>query len=461
MRVKAFFSMLVISMLLLGANRIGVAAAPETTYIYASPANVNATGQPVGYQFPVNINVNDAPSAFAWDVVVKWDPSVLGVFLVSEGDFLTRPPTNYDTTFTYYPTSLAVASQWGNITVGCSLLGGLPMNEWAVGDGWLFRLGFEVKAAGSTVIGLSGTVLLDRFESGSPAPTPYPNVDGFFFNTQFNDLAVTDVTASPTEVRAEELVSIDVTIANEGNFTEVSDVAVYADIEYRDPANPDVILAGDEVTVGTQGTAELAPGATTTLHFTWNTTGVEDGNYTISAELVLSDDNPSNDIFFDGVITVNPPALLHDIAVTSVVASPTEVTVGDDVTISIKVENQGDFNETFSVTAYADSDTMVLGDEITVGTQSDVALTNGTSTTVTITWDTTGVAAGTYTVSAKVPPVADEREADKVDNMKAGNAVVVHGAQGGTDYTWYIVGAVIVVVIVVAVAVYFFRFRKK
>lgn len=334
------------------------------------------------------------------------------------------------------------------------------MNEWAAGDGWLCRLGFEVKAAGSTVIGLSGTVLLDRFEAGSPAPTPYPNVDGFFFNSQFNDLAVTDVTASPTEVRAEELVSIDVTLANEGNFTEVSDVAVYADIEYRDPANPDVILAGDEVTVGTQGTSELTPGATTTLHFTWNTTGVEDGNYTISAELLLSDDNPSNDIFFDGVITVNPPALLHDIAVISVVPSPTEATVGDDVTISIEVENQGDFNETFSVAAYADSDTIVLGDEITVGTQSDVALTNGTSTTVTITWDTTGVAAGTYTISAKVPPVTGEREADKADNMKAGNAVIVHGAQGGTDYTWYIVGGVIVVVIVVAVALYFFKFRK-
>jgi hypothetical protein len=124
------------------------------------------------------------------------------------------------------------------------------------------------------------------------------------------------------------------------------------------------------------------------------------------------------------------------------------------------VKNEGNFSETFSVTAYADLDTVVLGDEITVGTQSDVALTNGTSTTVTITWDTAGVAAGMYTISAKVPPVADEREADKADNTKVDGTVILQGVQGGTDYTWYIVGGIIAIVVVVAVVVYFFKFRK-
>jgi hypothetical protein len=449
--------MLLISLLFLSANQVGVAASPEDTYIYVSPAGINATDQPIGYRFPVNINVSDAPSTYAWDIIVNWDPTVLSVFLVSEGDFLTRPPTDYETTFAFG--NITKANEDGELVVGCSLLGGKPINEWAAGDGWLCRLGFEVKATGSTAIDLSGTVLLDRFESGSPAPTPYPNADGFFFNTEFNDLAVTNVTASPTEVRAEELVSINVTLSNEGNFTEVSDIAVYADIVVRDPANLDVILVGDEITVGTQRMTDLDPGATTTLHFTWNTTGVEDGNYTISAEALLSDDNPSDDIFIDGVITVNPPALLHDIAVISVVPSPTEVTVGDDVTISIEVENQGDFSETFSVTAYADTDTTVLGDEITVGTESDVALASGTSTTVTITWGTTGVSTGTYTISAQVPPVPSERQADKADNTKVDNTVKVQ-AEAGPDYTWYIVGGVIVVIVVAAVAVYFFRFRK-
>jgi len=450
--------MLLISLLLLSTNQRGVAASPETTYIYASPANVNATGQPVGYRFPVNINVTDAPSTFAWDVVVRWDPNLLSVFLASEGDFLKRPPANYQTTFTYYPTDFALASQWGNISVGCSLFGGLLIDEWADGDGWLFRLGFEVKATGSTVIGLSGTVLLDHLEAGSPAPTPYPNVDGFFFNAQFHDIAVTNAVASPTEVRAEELVSINVTLANEGNFTETSDVAVYADIVARDPANPDTILIGDEITVGTQTVTGLASGATTTLSFTWNTTGVEDGNYTISAKSLLSDSNPSNNIFLDGIITVKPPALLHDIAIISVVPSLTEVKVGDSVAISIEVKNEGNFSETFSVTAYADLNITVLGDELAVGTQSDVTLTNGTSTTLTITWDTKGVSAGTYTISARVPPVADEREADKVDNTKVDDVVKVLG-EAGPDYTWYIVG-IVVIIVVVAVALYFLKFRK-
>jgi hypothetical protein len=460
MRVKALFSMLLVSLLLLSVGQVDVAASPETTYVYVSPADTNATGQPVGYRFPVNINVTDAPSTYAWFTVVKWDPSLLSVFLVSEGDFLKRPPTNYQTNFYYYPTDVALASQWGNITVGCSLYSALPMNEWAAGDGWLFRLGFEVKATGSTALDLSGTILDDRMESGAPAATPYPSVDGFFFNTQFHDVGVTDVVATPAEVRAEELVSIDVTLANKGNFTETSDVAVYADIVVRDAVNPDTILIGDEITVGTQTATGLVSGATTTLSFTWNTTGVEDGNYTISAKSLLSDNNPSNNIFLDGIVIVKPPALVHDIAVISVTPSPTEATVGGSVAISVNVKNEGNFSETFSVTAYADLDTVVLGDEITVGTQSDVALTNGTSTTVTITWDTAGVAAGMYTISAKVPPVADEREADKADNTKVDGTVILQGVQGGTDYTWYIVGGIIAIVVVVAVVVYFFKFRK-
>jgi len=458
MHVKAFFSMLLVSLLLLGTNQTGVAASPETTYIYASPASVNATGQPVGYRFPVNINVTDAPNTFAWDTVLRWDPNLLSVFLVSEGDFLKRPPTNYQTTFTYYPSDLALANQWGNISVGCSLFGGLAVDEWADGDGWLFRLGFEVEGTGSTVIGLSGTRLLDHLEAGSPAPTPYPNVDGFFFNAQFHDIAVTNAVASPTEVRAEELVSINVTLANEGNFTETSDVAVYADIEARDPASPDTILVSDEITVGTRSVTGLASGATTILSFTWNTTGVEDGNYTISAKSLLSDDNPSNNIFLDGIITVKPPALLHDIAIISVEPSLAEAKVGDSVAISIQVKNEGNFTETFSVTAYADLNITILGDELAVGTQSDVTLTNGTSTTVTITWDTKGVSAGTYTISAKVPPVDDEREADKADNTKVDDVVKVQG-EAGQDYTWYIVGVVVIIVVVV-VALYFLKFRK-
>jgi hypothetical protein len=285
-------------------------------------------------------------------------------------------------------------------------------------------------------------------------------VDGFFFNTQFHDIAVTDIVASPAEVRAEELVSIDVTLANKGNFTETSDVAVYADTVVRDAVNPDTILVGDEITVGTQTATGLASGATTTLSFTWNTTGVEDGNYTISAKSLLSDNNPSDNVFLDGIITVKPPALLHDIAVISVVPSSTEATVGDNVTISIEVQNQGNFNETFSVTAYADVDTIVLGDEIAVGTESDVTLANGTSTTLTIKWNTKDVAAGTYTISAKVPPLASERQADKADNTKADNTVKLLGEQGGPDYTWYIVGGIIVAIIVVAVVLYFFKFRK-
>lgn len=173
------------------------AMASPDTYFFVDPPDVNAPGQPPGYQFSIDIKVNDAPNTYAWEVRVKWDPNLLSIFLISEGDFLKRPPTNYQTTFLCYPSDLALANQWGNITVGCLLFGGLPMNEWATGNGWLCRLGFEVKATGSTPIDLSDTFLYDRMESGSPASTPYPNVDGFFSNVTSDAYFYVD----PPEVR--------------------------------------------------------------------------------------------------------------------------------------------------------------------------------------------------------------------------------------------------------------------
>ncbi len=449
--------MLLVTFLLLNTNEVNVAASPETPYFFVDPSV--RSNILVGGTFDVGINVSDAPPTYAWDVIVYWDPSVLELFYKSEGDFLKRG--TYVTTFTTYP----LTPPWdqvnanGNITIGCSLYGGdVP---WASGSGELFRLGFRVKATGSTLINLFGTVLLDHLEAGSPAPTPYSNLDCFFFNEQFHDIAVTGIIASPTEVRAEEPVSINVDLENEGNFTEGPfDVAVYADVVAYNSTHPDEIAVGDEIIVGTQTVASLASGATTTLSFTWNTTGVEDGNYTISARSLLLDDDTRDNVFIDGEVTVKPPLLLHDIAIISVAPSSTEAVAGDQVAINIEVKNEGNFNETFDVTAYADLDAIVTGDEIVVGTQTGVALTNGTSTTLALTWDTTGVSEGTYTISVKVPPVEGEREADKADNTKVDGTVRVQGA-GGPDVLVYAAVGIIIIIIVVVIVIYFFRFRKR
>jgi len=456
---KCLVLMFLVSFLFICTSKVNVASALPSTYFFVDPAGVRDIA--VGGTFLINVNVSDAPSTYAWEVYVSWDTSVLELFYKKEGDFLKRPPTDYQTTFTTYPLTPPwdEANANGEIMVGCSLFGDVP---WATGDGWLFSLGFRVKADGKGVINLFSTSLNDHLVAGAPTPTYYPNLDGFFFNEPFHNIAITSVAASPSVAKAGELVAVEVSVANRGNFSETLDVAVYADTQvYNTTVEwwPDEIVIGDEVTVGTQTVSGLAPGSTTTLSFSWNTTVVEEGNYNMSAKSLLSDDDTRDNIFIDGEVTIQPPALLHDIAVASVVPSPTEVRVGENVTINVIVKNEGNFSETFNVSVYADLDTAVIGDELTVGTKEGVALTNGTSTTLVFTWDTTGVSEGKYTMSAKVPPVTGEREAEKADNTHIDGTVIVQGS-GISNIVIY-AAAGIVIIIVAAVLIYILRFRKR
>jgi hypothetical protein len=87
------------------------------------------------------------------------------------------------------------------------------------------------------------------------------------------DVAVTNVTARTIISRGEKTYRADanVTVLNEGSFTETFDVSAYA-------AN-----LTHTIEIGRQNGITLAPSAQTTLVFFWNTTGWKIGNYTISA----------------------------------------------------------------------------------------------------------------------------------------------------------------------------------
>jgi len=112
----------------------------------------------------------------------------------------------------------------------------------------------------------------------------------------------------------------------------------------------------------------------------------------------------------------------HDVAVTNATNRKTVVCQGYIDPFDVTVENQGYLTETFNVTAYADKDTTVIGDEITIGTQS-VTLSSGTSTTITFLWSTTGVTKGKYTKSAYAWPVPGET--DTTDNTYTNGIVTV------------------------------------
>lgn len=119
-----------------------------------------------------------------------------------------------------------------------------------------------------------------------------PEVSARFVIT-VRDVAVISVTPSVTEVYIDQVVNITVVAKNEGTATETFNVTAYY----------------DETVIGTQNVTNLAPGTSTTLTFSWNTSGVPEGNYTIKAvaSTVPGETEIVNNECVNGTITVKLP----------------------------------------------------------------------------------------------------------------------------------------------------------
>lgn len=95
---------------------------------------------------------------------------------------------------------------------------------------------------------------------------------------------------------------------------------------------------------------------------------------------------------------------IHDVAVTGITASTLAVK-GALLDIAVTVANQGDFDETFTVTL---TDTT---DAVTIGSTS-VTLAAGQSTSLSFTWDTTTSTLGDHILKAEADTVAGETNTD-------------------------------------------------
>jgi len=214
-----------------------------------------------------------------------------------------------------------------------------------------------------------------------------------------HDVATIEVTPSSTSVAQGQSVDVNVIVENHGQYAEAFDVAAYANATLIDiPAH-----------VNLASSSRSMP-----IVFTWNTTGVAFGNYTIRAEAsIVSEENDTSDnTLIDGQVLVRPS--FHDTAITNVRTFPNSTFQGENVDVCANVWNAGDFPETFNVTAYADENPTVIGDEITIGTLP-ITLPSKGSTSLTFTWNTTGVSPSNYTISVVASNVIDE--ADPTDNV--------------------------------------------
>jgi hypothetical protein len=162
---------------------------------------------------------------------------------------------------------------------------------------------------------------------------------------------------------------------------------------------------------------------------TWTFEPSSAGLYTVYLEItdkfgMLATSNTAN-------VTVNSYTgqLFHDVAVANVTSSKNAVVEGDDIIISITVQNEGNYTETFNVTLY---ESMQYGNAWPIYTFTVVTLTPRTTRAITIAG--LDLAKGFYTVSAYAWPVSSETHT--TDNIYTGSTVLVAPIARFRIWTW-------------------------
>ena len=245
----------------------------------------------------------------------------------------------------------------------------------------IITMHFHVNSYGISPLNLTDTLLLDSVGH----PVTHNEFDGIFINI-IRDVAVVNVVPEANWVYQGWTDNINVTVANLGNVSETFDVSAWY----------------DTILIGTSTVTGLAPNTQTVKTFSWNTSGVLEGNYTITgkASLVPYENyfNTANNVFVDDVVEV--VSVIHDVAITDVVPSVAWAYAGWPVGVQVTAKNLGNVSEDFDVTAYYDSNA--------IGTQHVPGLASDTSTVLTFDWNTTGLTEGFYTISAQASLVPHE-----------------------------------------------------
>jgi len=115
----------------------------------------------------------------------------------------------------------------------------------------------------------------------------------------------------------------------------------------------------------------------------------------------------------------------HDVSIAEIQVQPNVAVSTQFVFINVEISNDGLSNETVSLTAYYDSHPIQTLTSVFVPLQNCNQFFCQSGTYVTITWDTTGVVAGNYTISATVSLAPTEIDPTPADNIFTGTKVTI------------------------------------
>jgi hypothetical protein len=223
--------------------RLTIRANPETI-LYVDPSTVMV---PVGDSFSINVSVQDAHDLYAFHLFLGYNTIVLDALSV-----YIYPPFNRGPIITIIDDEDGYVEFSGSVGIpGPGVSGSFP----------LAMITFNATALGNSGLHLYNTDLRDSMSN----PIPHVTSDGSV-NVGLIDIAVVNVVPSKSVVGQNYIMNIDVSVENQGDFAETFNVTLYANTS---------TIETKQIT--------LINGASTTLTFTWNTTGFAKGNYTISA----------------------------------------------------------------------------------------------------------------------------------------------------------------------------------
>jgi len=387
-RRKGFLWLSLILILLISATLANIpfsAGSPATATLSAPIIRNETLG--VGSTFSVNITVDDVSRLLGYMFTLRYNTTVL---TAESAVPWPGPPPVVFTPF-YQPLPSRINDTAGFVELAALTYYGDPTGVATTEPIPVAKINFRVDVlgdSGESVLDLYDTMLTDV----SGDLIDHDVVDGYFSNlAERHDVAVANVVANQSVVTSGRSISINVTVTNEGNVLETFNVSVY----YQDLA----IAPAQKVT-------NLIPKTYKTLEFLWDTTGVVEGSYTLKAEasVVLGEKLEDQ---ADNIYIYVPKS---DLAVIEVTASPTIVVQNNTVTIDVTIQNEGNVTETFNASVYYDTSL--------IETKTALILSASGTTTLSFSWNTSGVDFGTYTIKAEVHPVPGEKLEDQADNVK-------------------------------------------
>ena len=373
MKKELLFSLMITLMLvpfLASAGLMPVIASgspPGPRISVEPPEIIDTTMVPCFSDFTINVTIANVTGMKACEFNLTYDSSVITFitigFLRLNGQYPWLAIQSDDVT----------GFLWANLTY---------LNAVTVIDPTaLVMITFHLKNLGSTPLNLNDTKMMDP--QGSLIP--HDTYNGFF-SAVIRDVAVTRITLSATGAYAGWPVNVTVDVENNGNVSETFNLTAFF----------------DNNTIGVITVTDLVPNEQRGIVFAWDTTGVLEGNYTISAYAtpVPYETHVSDNTLIDGIVWVMIKK--HDVAITAVTVSRTWVYQGWTVPINVTTQNLGDYSESFDVNVYYNG-------TILIGTAHVSNLAPLENFTVQFSLSTSSLQpCHTYSISAQATPVPYE-----------------------------------------------------